>query len=78
MRRIAQIKLDRHSRDWQSFSIKQDRRVRGFETIRLPDIKRSRKKAFFFLSPTHPPASLSILFTLDKFFTSQEIIKRRG
>lgn len=59
MRRIAQIKLDRHSRDWQSFSIKQDHRVRGFETIRLPDIKRSRKKAFFFLSPTHPP-SLSL------------------
>lgn len=63
MRRIAQIKLDRHSRDWQSFSIKQDHRVRGFETIRLPDIKRSRKKAFFFLSPTHPPQPLSLSFS---------------
>lgn len=55
MRRIAQIKLDRYSRDWQSFSINQDHRVRGFKTIRLLDIKRSRKKALFFLSPLPPP-----------------------
>lgn len=82
MRRIAQIKLDRYSRDWQSFSINQDHRVRGFKTIRLLDIKRSRKKALFFLSPLPLPSSstlsLSILFTLDKFFKSQEIIKRGG
>lgn len=62
MRRIAQIKLDRHSRDWQSFSINQDHRVRGFKTIRLPDIKRSRKKPFsFFL----PPSTLSLSLSLS-------------